>query len=150
MDRTDTTTVLHLINGEHFAGAERVQDLLAQALPQFGYQVRWICLKDGRFDAERRSQETPLVTHAMRSEKDLSVLGAVIDDVRASGAAVIHTHTARSALIGALASLRTGVPMVHHLHSPSDADTEHRWRNLRNALLERLTVRRARAIIPVS
>lgn len=143
-------TILHLINGEHFAGAERVQDLLAQALPEFGYAVHWLCLKEGRFDAERRSKDTPLAHLPMRSERDLSVLSKVVDVARHTGARLIHTHTARSALIGALASLRTGLPMVHHLHSPSDADTENAWRNFRNAMLERLTVRRARAIIPVS
>ena len=31
--------VLHIINGEHYSGAERVQDLLALRLPEFGYQV---------------------------------------------------------------------------------------------------------------
>ena len=31
--------VLHLINGEHYSGAERVQDLLAIRLPEFGFEV---------------------------------------------------------------------------------------------------------------
>ena len=30
---TQTVKVLHLINGEHYSGAERVQDLLALGLP---------------------------------------------------------------------------------------------------------------------
>ena len=50
-----TRRVLHLINGEHFAGAERVQDLLALALPQFGYEVEFARVLPGRFDQARRS-----------------------------------------------------------------------------------------------
>ncbi len=30
--------VIHVINGEHYSGAERVQDLLAQRLPEFGFR----------------------------------------------------------------------------------------------------------------
>src|SRR5262249_38809269 len=34
-----TIRVLHVINGEHYAGAERVQDLLALRLPEFGVEA---------------------------------------------------------------------------------------------------------------
>src|SRR4051794_36514975 len=30
---------LHLVNGEHYSGAERVQDLLAKQLPRLGCEV---------------------------------------------------------------------------------------------------------------
>ena len=45
--------VLHVINGEHYSGAERVQDLLALGLPEFGFEVGFACLKPGRFAAMR-------------------------------------------------------------------------------------------------
>jgi hypothetical protein len=35
-DRQIAGRVLHVVNGEHYAGAERVQDLLGGALPWFG------------------------------------------------------------------------------------------------------------------
>ena len=37
--RQATADVLHVINGEHYAGAERVQDLLAKRLPEFGFRA---------------------------------------------------------------------------------------------------------------
>ena len=46
--------VLHVINGEHYSGAERVQDLLACELPRFGYEAGFACLKPGAFAATRR------------------------------------------------------------------------------------------------
>src|SRR5580698_10112309 len=68
-----TAKVLHLINGEHFSGAERVQDLLALSLPEFGFEAGFACLKPGRFSECRRSQETPLWNVGMRSRVDLGV-----------------------------------------------------------------------------
>ncbi len=53
--------VLHVINGEYYSGAERVQDLLALRLPAFGYQVEFVCLRPGLFPQARAAAETPLV-----------------------------------------------------------------------------------------
>ena len=39
--------MLHIINGEDYAGAERVQDTLALRLPDYGYEVGFACLKPG-------------------------------------------------------------------------------------------------------
>ena len=43
--------VLHIINGEHFSGAERVQQNLGLRLEQFGYKSHFACLKPGKFFA---------------------------------------------------------------------------------------------------
>ena len=56
---TGVARVLHLINGEHYAGAERVQDLLAQCLPQCGFEVGFACVKPKQFAELRQSQNTP-------------------------------------------------------------------------------------------
>ena len=65
--------VLHLINGEHFSGAERVQDLLSARLPEFGFQVGLACVKPGRFAASRQHRTAPLFETPMHSKFDLSV-----------------------------------------------------------------------------
>ena len=64
--------------------------------------------------------------------------------------ALLHTHTPRSALIGRAVCLLTGLPMVHHVHSPAELDTEHGWRNVRNNLVEKFSLRGARRLIAVS
>ena len=64
--RVATANVLHLINGEHYSGAERVQDLLAMALPEFGFEVGFACLKQGLFRQMRRSTSAPLHAAAMK------------------------------------------------------------------------------------
>ena len=67
-----TARVLHVVNGEHFAGAERVQDLLARLLDNFGYDVGFACIKPNKFPQMRRSQSTPLYELPMRGKFDSS------------------------------------------------------------------------------
>ncbi len=90
--------VMHVINGEHYAGAERVQDLLALRLGEFGYEVGFACLKPGRFVGQRRSQSAPLYELPMRSRLDLRPARRLARLVRAYGYQLIHTHTPRAAL----------------------------------------------------
>ena len=49
-----------------------------------------------------------------------------------------------------LASRLTGVPLVHHIHSPTDHDSTHPWQDRMNAWAERLGLRQASALIAVS
>jgi glycosyltransferase involved in cell wall biosynthesis len=142
--------VLHVINGEHFAGAERVQDLLALQLPACGFDAAFACLKPDQFPDLRRSQDSPLYEAPMRGRFDLWPARALAELVRDEGYALIHTHTARSVLVGALAAHWARVPMVHHVHSPAVADTTNRLKNWLNAATERFSVRQAAAVITVS
>jgi hypothetical protein len=68
---SDPDRILHVINGEHYAGGERVQDLLAMRLPELGYQVIFACLKGGIFAEKRQSKSVPLHSFPMRSDFDL-------------------------------------------------------------------------------
>ena len=79
---------------------------------------------------------------------DFSPVKRLAGIVRSEGYRLMHTHTARSALVGCIVSWLTGVPMVHHVHSPTTCDTTHRLRNWMNCLAERLVLRRARRSSP--
>lgn len=127
--------ILHIINGEFFAGAERVQDLLALRLPELGYACDFICLKDGVFD-QYRCSESQLTVIPMRSRFDFSIIRRVAEFAKAGKYQIIHTHTTRGALIGNLVARKLKLPLVHHVHSPTQRDTENKWRNLANAFLE--------------
>ncbi|MBS0210499.1 MAG: glycosyltransferase [Planctomycetes bacterium] len=142
--------VLHVINGQHFAGAERVQDLLAMRLGEFGFEVEFACLKPDQFPRMRRSQQNALHLLPMRGKFDLRPVRDLARLARERNAAIIHTHTARSALLGALAARWAGVPLVHHVHSPAAADTTQRLRNWANAKVETFSVRQASEVIAVS
>jgi glycosyltransferase involved in cell wall biosynthesis len=144
------TKVLHLINGEFYAGAERVQDLLALQLERHGFAVSFACLKDGIFAARRRAQQVPLYPMPMSSRYDLALCLRLARLARSGSFGLLHSHTPRSALIGRTVSMLTGLPMVHHVHSPAEHDTEHGWRNVRNDLVEKFSLRGARRLIAVS
>lgn len=142
--------VLHIVNGEHYAGAERVQDLLALTLPGLGYEVGFACLKHGQFAGQRKSQQTSLFQVPMTSRFDVPAAKRIAAILRQENFQLIHTHTARSAMIGRLAAHLTKTPMVHHVHSPTSHDTTHRWRNRVNAWVERGSLMGVPQLIAVS
>ena len=142
--------VLHLVNGEHYAGAERVQDLLGGQLGNFGVEIGFVTLKDGSFEEARHNKNTPLVCMPMKSSLDIGVANDVAAYALEHDYQLLHSHTPRSALIGTLASMKAKLPMVAHVHSPSKADTENKLNNLRNYLLEKFCLKRAVRLIPVS
>ncbi|MEN6450526.1 MAG: glycosyltransferase [Thermoguttaceae bacterium] len=147
---TETIGALHLVNGEHYAGAERVQDLLAQRLPELGYSVGFVCVKPGSFDAMRTSRDAPLWNVPMLGKFDLRAGWQVARLVRRHGYRLLHAHTVRTALFGSIASALAEVPLVYHVHSPTARNHTGGWRDRVNAAVERMSLRRAARIIAVS
>ena len=141
---------LHLVNGEHYSGAERVQDLLARQLPRFGCEVGFVCVKPRRFPAARETKTAPLVEMPMRGRFDLRVVKRIAEIVRSEDYDLIHAHTPRTALVGRLAAHRAGVPFVYHVHSPAGRDSTRRVFNWINATAEWAVVRGADRLIAVS
>jgi glycosyltransferase involved in cell wall biosynthesis len=144
------TRVLHVINGEVYGGAERALDHLARHLGRFGFDVVMACLKPGLFPKVRHCRNVPLVELPMRGRFDLRPVRALVEMVRSGGFRLLYAHTARSALVAGLVSRITGVPLVYHVQSPTARDTTSRWRNWINSLVERFSLRRARALVAVS
>ena len=89
-----TLRVLHLVNGEHYAGAERVQDLLALRLPDFNVDVTLACVKPGVFAQSRRSQATPLINLPMRGRLDVRPAWRLAKIVAGKFRSDSHAHSA--------------------------------------------------------
>ena len=145
-----TIRVLHVVNGEHYSGAARVQDLLAGALPRFGVEVGFACVKPKLFPEMRTSQETPLFETPMSHGLDIRPAWRLAKLVKSGDYDIVHTHTPRSILVGSLASIMTGRPMVYHVHSPTSRDSSRPFQNWANDKLERLACARATKLIAVS
>ncbi len=145
-----TTKILHIINGEFYAGAERVQDLLAARLPPLGYEIGFATLKDGAFAVKRSTPSAPLIHMPMSSRFDLSIGQRLANLIKRGNYQAIHTHTPRSALAGYLAAQVTGLPVIHHVHSPAAQDTTDRIKNFINARVDHFCARRATKLIAVS
>ncbi|QEG33259.1 glycosyltransferase [Bythopirellula goksoeyrii] len=145
-----TQRILHVINGEHYSGAERVQDLLAQELPQFGFDVTFACVKPDRFPEARVSQSVQLYRTPMRSRFDWQCGRKLAELIRQEDFALVHAHTPRSLMAGAIAARLADVPLVYHVHSPTGRDSTRWLQNLVNERLERWLLRRATRLITVS
>ncbi len=142
--------VLHFINGEHYAGAERVQDLLAMRLPELGYQVGLACVKPKLFPQMFQSTDTPLYQVAMRSRFDLAAIRKLRDIIRRDQYDLLHAHTPRTVMLGGLLSRMTGLPLVYHVHSPVGRDSTRRVQNWVNGKIEKFSLHRVARMIPVS
>jgi glycosyltransferase involved in cell wall biosynthesis len=141
---------LHLVNGEHYSGAERVQDLLARQLPRFGCEVGFACVKPRKFPSARETKTAPLVEMPMRGRFDVRIVKRIVELVRGEDYDLIHAHTPRTALVGRLAAEKAGVPFVYHVHSPAGRDSTRRLFNWINATAEWAVVRGADRLIAVS
>jgi len=142
--------VLHLINGEHFSGAERVQDLLAMAMPGFGYEIGFACVKPDKFPEVRHSKSSELFETRMNSKFDLWCAGRVVSVFQKHNYKMLHAHTPRTLLIGSLAARRLGCPLVYHVHSPDGRDSERGLTNKLNTMIESWSLRRVNRMICVS
>lgn len=142
--------VLHVINGEHYSGAERVQDLLAARLPEFGYEASFALLKPGRFREARQYRESPIFELPMRGRFDFSPVRRLAELITRERFELVHAHSPRAAMIVNLAQRRVTVPWIHHVHSPTSRDSTRWLGNRVNALVEKHSLRSAGALIAVS
>ncbi|MEZ6095146.1 MAG: glycosyltransferase [Pirellulaceae bacterium] len=148
-ERHTLQRVLHVINGEHFSGAERVQDLLAQRLPQFGYEAGFVCLKNGSFQANRAST-SPLAVFEMTSKFDRSAARKVVELARADNYSILHAHTPRSLMVAGMAAKSLRCPLIYHVHSPVGRDSKRWFANRVNTFVENIYLRRVSRMICVS
>ncbi len=145
-----TVNVLHLINGEHFSGAERVQDLLGLTLPQFGFDVGFLCLKPERFPVARQSQKCPIFEVAMRNKFDVLRANEIAAIARQHDYQMLHAHTPRTLLLGRIAARKLRCPLVYHVHSPVGRDSNRSLNNRINTWIEKWSLQGVDQMICVS
>jgi len=145
--------VLHVINGEHFSGAERVQSHLGRCLPEFGVTADFVCIKPGKFPQvlkEHGRDWGRCHLAEMQNRFDMRTAFRVRDLVRAYGYDLLHAHTPRSAMVASVASRLSTVPWVYHVHSPAARDSSNRWSNRINEKIEELSLYGCSHLITVS
>lgn len=148
--RVATKKILHVVNGEHYAGAARVQDLLALALPKFGYEVSFACVLPDKFPERRNSRKSPLYEFPMKNRLDFEPARRIVELVKDEGISIIHSHTTRSAMIASAAARSAGVPYIHHVHCQMDTEVGQRLQSFVNKSIEKMACRTADRVIAVS
>ena len=114
--------VLHVVNGEYFSGAERVQSHLGRCLPEFAVTADFASIKPGTFAEmveEQGGKWGNGYRTGMKHRFDLSAAWHIRELVKSNGYDLLHAHTPRSAMITAVVSKLTGVPWIYHVHSPA-------------------------------
>lgn len=148
--RPQSVRVLHLINGEHFSGAERVQQLLGKRLPEQNVDPHFVCLKEGKFSEMCGLDPGKVSVQAMKSRVDFTLVRKIAQQAKEINADLLHAHTPRSALIASFVAKVTGLPWVFHVHSPTARDSTRALINRMNDWMERRTLRSSDHIITVS
>ena len=149
MEGTRGRKCLHIINGEHYSGAERVQDLLALSLPEFGFEVEFATLKDGKFASNRRST-VPIHPFPMRGKLDWGTSRQIAKFVQGSDFELLHAHTPRSLMVAAGVAKQTGLPLLYHVHSPVGKDSTRWLQNKINLFIENRSLKQVTRLIAVS
>ena len=150
---TSTTpiSVLHIIQGKHFGGAEQVVLTLSKSYDRSRVRPTVACLSDGLLLEKLSAVDVPNFLIHMKSKTDIvAPLFKTIRLIKAQHIDIIHTHTVRSNLIGRLASFCTLRKCVTHLHSPILRDFADLRRGKINETIDRITRSIAARYIAVS
>ena len=142
--------VLHLINGEHFSGAERVQQNLGHQLGRCGYVSHFACLKPGKFPELCGLPSERVHAVPMQGRTDWNVIERITSLAINEDCRLLHAHTPRTALVAAFAAHRLGVPWVYHIHSPTARDSTRGMINRVNDMVERFSIASCDLMITVS
>lgn len=142
--------VLHIINGEYYSGAERVQDLLAACLPEFGFAVDFAVLKEGKFNESRKYRKALVHQCTMHARLDLRVITQLTEIVDEYGYEILHAHTPRSVMVGSRVATRCNLPLVYHVHSPTSRDSTRSLMNRVNSVTERMALNDVDHLVTVS
>lgn len=142
--------VLHLVNGEQYSGLERVVDHLADAASEYGYRFHLVCLKPGEMTRRISTRKAQIHCVPMHSRFDLNVARKVQRVAVTTNSRLIHSHTARSALVARMLKNIHPLPWVHHVHSPARYESENKFLNYVNWRVEKRVLAKADKLIPVS
>jgi glycosyltransferase involved in cell wall biosynthesis len=119
VDAPRAMRVLHVISGQYYAGAERVQDLLAQHLPAAHCDVGFACVSADQFPSKRQCQQVPLARTAMRYPWISKAVEQIVRMIKDDAYDLVHSHTPRSAWAAVRAAKIAGCPFVHTMHDVS-------------------------------
>jgi glycosyltransferase involved in cell wall biosynthesis len=128
--------VLHILNGEVFSGVEQVVFTLCKHLNPDRYQTHLILLFDGL--AARRAKEMGFDVDVipMKSRFDLRAVPKIRNICHQVHADIVHSHTIRGQFVGALATRKSNVQFIVHIHSPAIEECERTLKNRWNAFVE--------------
>ncbi len=146
-----TFRVVHLLDGQHFGGAEQMVRLLARNSKCVGVEASVYLLSEGRLADYLRQDGTPVRVIASRGKLDPRPLRTLAETLKQDQAQIIQAHTSRTHLMARLLAGRLGIKNITTIQSPIAQDENRgRARHPIRAEIERLGRRWTDQICPVS
>ena len=133
---TKPISILHLVNGEFFSGAERVQVVIGKNLDRDKYSLHFVSLLNGIFIDQARKMKLDVTLIPMKGKLDLSVLPRLSKFIRGKNIKLVHTHTVRTNLVGRIIGHWLKIPVITHIHSPNWQESTSRLSNTLNDWLD--------------
>jgi glycosyltransferase involved in cell wall biosynthesis len=120
--------ILHINSARSFGGGERHTADLANALSRRGHEVFVACPQQAPLMEElKRVPAENVFELPLRNALDVQSAIGLAQRVRACGIEIIHAHVARDYLLAALASRRSGAPLLLTRHLERPLKSLHRW-----------------------
>lgn len=142
--------VLHVINGEHFSGVERVQQILGKRLNQTGFDPLFAVTRPGEFREQSKLRRYQVFDCPSNGSLDFSVSTRIARLAIDKECQLLHAHTPRTALITGKAAAQAGLPWVYHVHSPATRDSDRQINNRISGFVEKRALKTCDLIITVS
>lgn len=128
--------VLHLINGDVFGGAERVQELLIKEMNKTEkYEIYIVATKKGDFLNKSKLKESKYLHFFYCPFKKILDFKALIHRFKPD---VVHCHTPISLFYFKLIKFNS-CRVVYHVHSPALRDTPNKVKNCIKYLIEKFS-----------
>ncbi|MEM7559336.1 MAG: glycosyltransferase family 4 protein [Planctomycetota bacterium] len=147
---TDLRRVLNLISGEHFTGAERVQQLLGRGLGRLGFDPIFACVNPGKFRRCSGLRDYQVRDFAMGANVDMNVVRDLIDFAQEESIELLHAHSPRTAMIASQISYRSGIPWVYHIHRSSIRNSPRSFSRRIQSFVESYAIRGCEMLMTVS
>ncbi len=146
---TKLRRVLHVIRGEHFTGAERVQQLMGRGLGRSGFDPLFACITPGKFRRCSGLRDYQVHDFAMEVNLDMHVVRGLIDFVLEESIELLHAHSPRTAMIASQISYRSGIPWVYHIHRSSIRNSPRSFSRRMQSLIESYAIRGCEMLMTV-
>jgi glycosyltransferase involved in cell wall biosynthesis len=141
-DAKTRLTVVHVVSGDLYAGAERVVEELAlaqQLIPQLAIEV--VLFNDGELANRLRAAGVRTTVFAESEFGSVALLRRLIGHMRESKPDVVHTHRFKEHILGALGARWCGARSIRTVHG---APEFRRASTLRGRIIDRLDAIAAR------
>ncbi len=145
----ESLRVIQVINGEHYAGAERVQDLFDEYLPAQSIETQFVCVRHRQFGNRRTFGSAAITEIPVRQPWAARAGSRLARLVRSHNIDLLHAHTPRALWLAARAAATANVPLVYTLHDVGLSEPVTAARAILRAYTIRL-LRQADGVIAVS